>query len=129
MQSLPSIRLVQENDKSLVTKINSTLANTIPLWKKQLAQAITIYRSSQAAKTLQGGHRPYQRPLAQNAENLRDANAEIRTEIERGIFDIAAVKHANGDSSRRSRTASHRRRGQDQARRCRSRTSNAWSRS
>ena len=39
MQSLPSIRLVQENDKSLVTKINSTLVNTVPLWETQLAQA------------------------------------------------------------------------------------------
>lgn len=52
MQSLPSIRLVQENDKSLVTKINSTMANTIPLWKQQLAQAVTIYRASEAAKTV-----------------------------------------------------------------------------
>ncbi|WP_180276465.1 toxic anion resistance protein, partial [Mycobacterium ostraviense] len=41
MQSLPSIRLVQENDKSLVTKINSTLVNTVPLWETQLAQAVT----------------------------------------------------------------------------------------
>ncbi len=45
MQSLPSIRLVQENDKSLVTKINSTLVNTVPLWETQLAQAVTIQRS------------------------------------------------------------------------------------
>ena len=44
MQSLPSIRLVQENDKSLVTKINSTLVNTVPLWETQLAQAVTIHR-------------------------------------------------------------------------------------
>ena len=44
MQSLPSIRLVQENDKSLVTKINSTLVNTVPLWETQLAQAVTIQR-------------------------------------------------------------------------------------
>ncbi|NVK16963.1 MAG: toxic anion resistance protein, partial [Rhodobacteraceae bacterium] len=49
MQSLPSIRLVQENDKSLVTKINSTLVNTVPLWETQLAQAVTIQRSKQAA--------------------------------------------------------------------------------
>src|SRR6056297_2418668 len=45
MQSLPSIRLVLENDKSLVTKINSTLVNTVPLWETQLAQAVTIQRS------------------------------------------------------------------------------------
>ena len=52
MQSLPSIRLVQENDKSLVTKINSTLVNTVPLWEQQLAQAITVQRSSDAASAL-----------------------------------------------------------------------------
>lgn len=54
MQSLPSIRLVQENDKSLISKINSTLVNTVPLWRQQLAQAITIYRSGQAAETVKG---------------------------------------------------------------------------
>jgi uncharacterized protein YaaN involved in tellurite resistance len=52
MQSLPSIRLVQENDKSLVTKINSTLVNTVPLWETQLAQAVTIQRSTEAAKAV-----------------------------------------------------------------------------
>ena len=49
MQSLPSIRLVQENDKSLITKINSTLVNTVPLWETQLAQALTIQRTADAA--------------------------------------------------------------------------------
>ena len=48
MQSLPSIRLVQENDKGLVNRINSTIVNTIPLWRQQLATAVTIYRSAQA---------------------------------------------------------------------------------
>ena len=52
MQSLPSIRLVQENDKSLVTKINSTLVNTVPLWETQLAQALTIQRSADAAEAV-----------------------------------------------------------------------------
>ena len=52
MQSLPSIRLVQENDKSLVTKINSTLVNTVPLWETQLAQAVTIQRSREAAEAI-----------------------------------------------------------------------------
>ncbi|MBA3324881.1 MAG: toxic anion resistance protein, partial [Rhodobacteraceae bacterium] len=52
MQSLPSIRLVQENDKSLVTKINSTLVNTVPLWETQLAQAVTIHRSREAASVV-----------------------------------------------------------------------------
>jgi uncharacterized protein YaaN involved in tellurite resistance len=51
MQSLPSIRLVQENDKSLVTKINSTLVNTVPLWETQLAQAVTIQRSRRGRRS------------------------------------------------------------------------------
>ena len=50
MQSLPSIRLVQENDKSLVGKINSTLMNTVPLWETHLAQAVTIQRSREVRK-------------------------------------------------------------------------------
>ena len=52
MQSLPSIRLVQENDKALVSKIGSTMANTIPLWRQQLAMAVTIARSAEAGQTL-----------------------------------------------------------------------------
>ena len=95
MQSLPSIRLVQENDKSLVTKINSTLVNTIPLWETQLAQAVTIQRSSEAAKAVKEANDLTNELLRSNAENLRSANKAIREEIERGVFDIEAVKSAN----------------------------------
>ena len=95
MQSLPSIRLVQENDKSLVTKINSTMANTIPLWKQQLAQAVTIYRASEAAKTVKEATDLTNELLRKNADTLRTSNAEIRTQVERGIVDIEAVKHAH----------------------------------
>ena len=95
MQSLPSIRLVQENDKSLVTKINSTLVNTVPLWETQLAQAVTIQRSSEAAAAVKDANDLTNELLTANAENLRQANAAIRNEIERGVFDIAAIKAAN----------------------------------
>lgn len=95
MQSLPSIRLVQENDKSLITKINSTLANTVPLWRQQLAQAITIYRSGQAAAAVKGATDLTNELLQKNADNLREVNAEVRTQVERGVFDIEVVKHAN----------------------------------
>ncbi len=95
MQSLPSIRLVQENDKGLISKINSTLVNTVPLWRQQLAQAITIYRSGQAAKTVKAATDLTNDLLKSNAENLRQANAQTRTEIERGVFDIETVKKAN----------------------------------
>ena len=95
MQSLPSIRLVQENDKSLVTKINSTLVNTVPLWETQLAQAVTIQRSREAAEAVRGANDLTNELLTANAENLQQANRIVRTEMERGVFDIDAVKKAN----------------------------------
>jgi uncharacterized protein YaaN involved in tellurite resistance len=97
MQSLPSIRLVQENDKSLVTKINSTLVNTVPLWETQLAQAVTIQRSAEAAQAVRSANDLTNELLTANAKNLRDSNKIIREEMERGVFDIEAVKKANAD--------------------------------
>ena len=97
MQSLPSIRLVQENDKSLVTKINSTLVNTVPLWETQLAQAVTIQRSAEAAEAVRDANDLTNELLKSNAENLRQANSTIRKEMERGVFDINAVKEANAN--------------------------------
>ncbi|SFL59001.1 toxic anion resistance protein [Shimia aestuarii] len=97
MQSLPSIRLVQENDKSLVTKINSTLVNTVPLWETQLAQAVTIQRSAEAAAAVRDANDLTNELLTSNAKNLRDTNKMVREEMERGVFDIEAVKQANAD--------------------------------
>lgn len=97
MQSLPSIRLVQENDKSLVTKINSTLVNTVPLWETQLAQAVTIQRSAEAAGAVREANDLTNELLTSNAKNLRESNKMIREEMERGVFDIEAVKQANAD--------------------------------
>jgi uncharacterized protein YaaN involved in tellurite resistance len=97
MQSLPSIRLVQENDKSLVTKINSTLVNTVPLWETQLAQAVTIQRSTEAAKAVREATDLTNELLTQNAANLRESNRMVREEMERGVFDIEAVKKANSE--------------------------------
>jgi len=96
MQALPSIRLVQENDKSLVTKINSTIANTVPLWRQQLAQAVTIYRMGEAADSVKAASDLTNELLRNNAENLQKANAEVRRQVERGVFDIETVKEANG---------------------------------
>ncbi len=97
MQSLPSIRLVQENDKSLVTKINSTLVNTVPLWETQLAQAVTIQRSAEAASAVRDANDLTNELLTSNAANLRQSNKLIREEMERGVFDLEAVKQANAD--------------------------------
>jgi len=95
MQSLPSIRLVQENDKSLVTKINSTLVNTVPLWETQLAQAVTIQRSKEAAEAVREANDLTNELLKSNAENLQQANRTVREEMERGVFDIESVRAAN----------------------------------
>ena len=95
LQSLPSIRLVQENDKGLINKINSTIANTVPLWRQQLAQTVTIWRSEQAADTIKDATDLTNEMLAANAENLKIANKKVREQMERGVFDIEVVKQAN----------------------------------
>ena len=95
MQSLPSIRLVQENDKSLINKITSTLVNTVPLWRNQLAQTITIFRSHDAAKSIKEASDLTNDLLEKNADGLREANREVRQQMERGIYDIESIKKAN----------------------------------
>ena len=95
IQALPSIRLIQENDKSLINKIGSTLVNTIPLWRNQLAQTVTIFRSHQAANAIKRANDLTNELLEANAEGLREANAEVRRQMERGVFDIESIKKAN----------------------------------
>jgi uncharacterized protein YaaN involved in tellurite resistance len=95
MQSLPSIRIVQQNDKALVGKIASTMANTVPLWRQQLAMGLTIARSAEAGETLQKATDLTNELLTANAETLRTSTQAIRTQVERGVVDIATVKKAN----------------------------------
>ena len=95
MQALPSIRLIQENDKALSSKIHSVLANTVPLWRQQLAQALAIHRMREAGQTVKQATDLTNRLLTANAETLRRGNQEARAELERGVFDIAAVQKAN----------------------------------
>ncbi len=95
MQALPSIRLVQENDKALINKITSTLVNTIPLWRNQLAQVITVQHSRDAAKAIKASSDLTNELLEKNAEALRQANKEVKREVERGVFDIESIKKAN----------------------------------
>ena len=95
LQSLPSIRLVQDNDKTLINKINSTLVNTVPLWKNQLAQTITIYRNQKAGGVLKEAMDLTNELLEANAKNLKEANRQTRELAERGVFDIESVKLAN----------------------------------
>jgi uncharacterized protein YaaN involved in tellurite resistance len=95
MQALPAIRLIQENDKALSSKIHSVLANTVPLWRQQLAQALAIHRMREAGQAVKQATDLTNRLLTSNAETLRRGNAEARIELERGVFDMEAVKQAN----------------------------------
>jgi len=95
MQSLPSIRLIQENDKSLISKITSTLVNTVPLWRNQLAQTVAIFRSHDAAIATKEAADLTNELLEKNAEGLREANTQVRKQMERGVFDIESIKKAN----------------------------------
>lgn len=95
MQSLPSIRLVQENDKALVGKIGSTMANTIPLWRQQLAMAVTIARSAESGETLKQATDLTNDLLTSNAEALRSSTQVIRTQVERGVVSIESLRQAN----------------------------------
>ena len=95
LQSLPSIRMIQDNDKTLVNKISSTLVNTVPLWKNQLAQTITIYRNQKAGGVLKDAMDLTNELLEANAKNLHEANRQTRELAERGVFDIESIKVAN----------------------------------
>jgi len=97
MQALPSIRMVQENDKGLITKINTTLVNTVPLWRNQLAQAVSIYRSQKVATDVKAATDLTNELLEKNSENLREANRQVRTEMERGVFDMDSVRKAHAN--------------------------------
>lgn len=97
LQSLPQIRLIQDVDKSLVNKIQSSILTTIPVWKSQIAMAITLWNQQQALATQKKVTDTTNEMLARNAELLRMGSAEARKEVERGIFDIETIKKVNDD--------------------------------
>ncbi len=97
LQSLPQIRLIQDVDKSLVTKIQSSILTTIPVWKSQIAMAITLWNQQKALETQRKVTDTTNEMLARNAELLRMGSAEARREVERGIFDIETIKKVNDD--------------------------------
>jgi len=71
------------------------MVNTVPLWETQLAQAVTINRSREAAGTIKEANDLTNELLKSNADNLKIANREVREQMERGVFDIEAVAAAN----------------------------------
>ncbi len=97
MQSLPQIRLIQDVDKSLVSKIQSSILTTIPVWKSQIAIAITLFNQRKALETQRQVTDTTNEMLAKNAELLKQGSADARREIERGMFDVEVVKKVNAD--------------------------------
>ncbi|MCD8156552.1 MAG: toxic anion resistance protein [Clostridiales bacterium] len=95
IQTAPQIRLVQNNDTLMAEKIQSTIVNTIPLWKSQMVLALGIEHSNQAAKAQREVTDMTNELLRKNADVLKTATVETAKESERGIVDIETLKHTN----------------------------------
>ncbi len=95
IQMAPQIRLVQNNDAMMVEKIQSTLINTIPLWKSQMVLALGIAHSQQAIAAQREVTNMTNELLRRNAEILKTGTLEAAKESERGIVDIETLKHTN----------------------------------
>lgn len=95
IQMAPQLRLVQNNDLILSEKIQSTITNTIPLWKNQMVLALGVEHSTQAAKAQREVTDMTNALLRKNAETLRMATVEAQKESERGIVDIETLRHTN----------------------------------
>ena len=95
LQMAPQIRLIQNNDSMMSDKIQSTIVNTIPLWKNQMVIAIGLKHSTDAAKAQRAVSDMTNELLKKNAETLKAATIETAKESERGIIDIETLKSTN----------------------------------
>lgn len=95
LQMGPQIRLVQNNDTLMTEKIQSTLVNTIPLWKSQMVLALGINHSKQAIEAQQAVNQMTNDLLKKNAKTLKQATIDTAKEAERGIVDIETLKVTN----------------------------------
>ena len=95
IQTAPQIRMIQNNDNVMVEKIQTTLVNTIPLWKNQMVLALGIAHSTEAAQAQRQVTDVTNALLKQNAEKLHMASVETAKEAERGIVDIETLKQTN----------------------------------
>ena len=95
MQTAPQIRLIQGNNTLMVEKIQSTMVNTIPLWKSQMVLALGVQHSAQAAAAQREVTDMTNELLKKNADTLKIATVETARESERGIVDMETLKHTN----------------------------------
>ncbi len=95
MQMAPQIRLIQNNDVLMADKIQSTLVNTIPLWKNQMVLALGIHHSEEAAKAQKEVTELTNKMLKENASKLKQASINVAKESERGIVEVETLKATN----------------------------------
>jgi uncharacterized protein YaaN involved in tellurite resistance len=95
IQTAPQIRLVQSSDTMMVEKIQSTIVNTIPLWKSQMVLALGMEHSTQAANAQRQVTDLTNELLKKNADSLKMATVEVAKESERGIVDMETLKQTN----------------------------------
>lgn len=95
IQTAPQIRMVQNNNILMVEKIQSTIVNTIPLWKNQMVLVLGVSHSNEAIRAQREVSNITNELLKKNADNLKMASIETAKESERGIVDIESLKHTN----------------------------------
>ncbi len=95
LQTAPQIRMVQASDAVMAEKIQSTVVNTIPLWKNQMVIALGIEHATQAARAQREVSDMTNELLKKNADKLKVATVDAAREAERGVVDIETLKHTN----------------------------------
>ena len=95
IQMAPQIRLIQNNDTLLVEKIQTSIVNTIPLWKSQMVLALGMYHSQQAMQAQHEVTEVTNELLKKNAEKLKTGSIEVAKESERGVVDIETLVETN----------------------------------
>ena len=93
----PQIRLLQNNEAELVEKIQSSITNTIPLWKNQMVLALGINNAKKALKTQQDVSKLTNEMLIKNSETLKQGSIDIAEESEKAIVNIETIKKTNAD--------------------------------
>ena len=97
MQTAPQIKLIQNNDRLLVEKIQTMMLNTLPLWKSQIVLAVGLYRQDNAVKMQREVSSMTNELLKKNSEMLRDNSIEVAKATEEGIVEIETLKQVNRD--------------------------------
>jgi uncharacterized protein YaaN involved in tellurite resistance len=97
LQTAPQVRLIQGNDQTLVEKIQSSILNTIPLWKNQVVISIGLFRQKQALELQKEVSSTTNELLQKNAEMLKEGTIDVARESEKGIVEIETLKKVNDD--------------------------------